>query len=661
MVSVASAGKYSITNAAAGGALAGMDILLDKGVGANFVAGQTFVVYVYGLYTQLGNAQLVVSDAGNGYTGPADTTYMVQVVTGSNTLTGAVLRITDSAGVDVIQTGVATTTDVAFPVGSYGLSMKFASTTPVVQVGLRAGDVYFINAVASAASKTIFDQVILDGPAVDTSLFDSLTTAIDVSFRLPYTGEVKSTDASDGEAWTAAADGITTEVGVALNVAARSVGHQWVNFLDGVGSLFPSFRSLVPPAYGEDRITVSSDSDISANVGPVDIDNELAFGADAAFNGAQGRTIYLLRTKVASTKDVYAIVLLTEDSEAKRAGVAHVVAMSTETKRKFRRLYVGTDSPGSYPVLQKQADGSAFTCTITALGARNVLVQAPTAKFSLLGLVAGDRFLLPGSDAEYAVQSVISDTELQLVSGPVAPVAPAVPFEVWKADTADSQVSYIQNASKALGNRRAVNVWVENGTRYINGVLTTIPSRFIAAEVAGLRTAVLPQQGLTHTEIQSITSSPSMYLRYNDEQLDAIAAAGTFIITQDVDSGAVYIRHQLTTETDKVSLYYEDNIGVNLDNHAFATDDILAPYIGKKNVTRRTITEIRNKLTDLFTASTQTDLDVDIGPALVSFDPVYVAVDPIMKDRIITKTKLFFPLPVNQVAETLEASVATNL
>mgnify|MGYP001557956192 CR=1 FL=1 len=52
-----------------------------------------------------------------------------------------------------------------------------------------------------------------------------------------------------------------------------------------------------------------------------------------------------------------------------------------------------------------------------------------------------------------------------------------------------------------------------------------------------------------------------MYLKYRQTDLDNIAAHGTFIITQSSNTGAVFIRHQLTTETSKGSLYYEDNAG----------------------------------------------------------------------------------------------------
>ena len=60
---------------------------------------------------------------------------------------------------------------------------------------------------------------------------------------------------------------------------------------------------------------------------------------------------------------------------------------------------------------------------------------------------------------------------------------------------------------------------------------------FIAAEMAGLRSAVQPQQGLTHTEVRFVGTAPSMYTKFTENNLDDIAASGTWIVTQEYEDG----------------------------------------------------------------------------------------------------------------------------
>jgi hypothetical protein len=210
-------------------------------------------------------------------------------------------------------------------------------------------------------------------------------------------------------------------------------------------------------------------------------------------------------------------------------------------------------------------------------------------------------------------------------------------------------------------------VWTETGTIVSedanSGVeeVIVVPNKFLAAEIAGLRTAVLPQQGLTRTEIQTVTNAPAMHTQYTPELLDEIASSGTFIITQEIEHGPMYIRHQLTTRMDKGSLYYEDSVGVNLDNISFHIDDYLETFIGKFNVTRETIAMIHDGVETILDGFTKADIKTSIGPALIGYEDLVVKAHDIYKDRILVDATLFMPLPLNNIIATLRATVDVNL
>lgn len=666
-----SSGDFSITDAE----LAGLTVVLAH-ASADLEQGQVFTFKAYAAYERLAHSTHLISSGT--YTGTKDTNYIITVKTGTvgDTATGAVLSITDSAGVDTPKE-ITITDSTDFTLGTFGVSLKIDLTgaTEVAQAGLRAGDVYSIACTAATTHTSNFDRAILSGPAVDTTTFVNAATAVRVQFRKEFTGVISSTDAADEEAWVATEEDVAMGAGLALYVAERSTGYKWVDYADNVGKVYLSYRALVPAPSSEDKVIIDSVTDITDELGTIDMDNELAFGANEMLSGSQGKRIFALRTagttltdftnalkKIESTDGVYALCPLTTSLEIQQAVSSHCDSMSAKTKKNFRRCYVGTDSPGEYAVLTEKSDSTSYTATISDYGGSNVLLTtADEVDFETLGLETGDLVKLTTSGTTYEIASVLSSQEIILKTGPNAPVSPAAPFQLWRANTASSQIDYIQQRSLALGSRRAVNVWTERGTRLLNDVSTVIPNRFVACEIAGLRCSILPQQGLTYTEIKSVTDAASMYVKYNDADLDQIAAAGTFIITQEAESGAVYIRHQLTTKSSGGSLYYEDSVGVNLDNISFKVKDKMRGYIGKKNVTPKTILEAKTDVISTLTEETLVPPNASYSPALNGYTDLSVKANATLKDRIEIYARLLMPLPLNNMDVVLEADVDLSL
>ena len=200
-------------------------------------------------------------------------------------------------------------------------------------------------------------------------------------------------------------------------------------------------------------------------------------------------------------------------------------------------------------------------------------------------------------------------------------------------------------------------VWVDSPTILdVTGTIYMVtPGWNVCAEIAGLRSALLPQQGLTYTQLQhSVVAAPNMYTVYQDTDLDLAASMGVMIVTQELAGGPIFIRHQLTTDVNDGSLYYEDSVGVNFDNIAYTMKAIIQPYIGQRNATPAVVEELDVRIKTTLDAFKLAPAGFqEIGPAILGWDNLTVAIDQTFRDRIITGATVQMPLPLNIVDATL--------
>lgn len=615
------------------------------------------------------------------YTGTIDTTYVVQVTQGTTggTAAGAEVKIYDTAHLEEMQEDVVVAEDTAISLGAYGLTITFnldpATTAP--QDGLRAGDIYFVTASAAKESTTTFDKVVLDGPVVDPATFISTANPLGASFHLYHTGVVAS-DASPsgaaGSAWTAGSGGVAVASALSLFVVDRDAPYKWVGYDDAVGLLYPSYRALVPVGVNEGRVMVRNDAQNAAANGAIAIENDLAFGTSEALRGAAGRAVYSLNTggttaahytaalkKLEATDEIYTLAALVDSAEGRAAVQQHVLEMSAPDRKMFRKVYFGIDSPGVYQVLATQTNGTPYTATVTDYGGANVLVtlQTPTdgLDFDSVNFAPGDLFRVGTTGIDYVIDSQISATELLLVSGPSLPIAPAAPFTIWAADTVENQKIFLRGIANSLDQRRCTAAWYEDGTRTLNGVPTLIPAKFAAAEVAGIRSAVPAQSGLTRTTVTAITNAPAMYNKFSTDDLNDIASEGIMIIVQSAENGAVYIRHQLTTEADNGLLYYEDNVTMIVDFLSFQFKDAMDSMIGRVNVTEETMANLFARSVDILDNAKKAGVRSLYGPLIVDYNGLVVERDANLRDRINIRVNISVPIPLN----TLNLSLQTYI
>ena len=277
------------------------------------------------------------------------------------------------------------------------------------------------------------------------------------------------------------------------------------------------------------------------------------------------------------------------------------------------------------------------------------LVTVADANLQTLGLRVGGYFQTATDADPVKIAAILSTTEFLLEAAAGANSGSA--GVLTSGDTVASQKLWLRNLANSYDNRRVALVWSE----------ANVHARFIGAEVAGLRSALPSHLGLTRTQVATASSAPAMHYRYSDDDLDEIAAAGVFIVTQDVDGGPLYIRHQLTTKTDAGSLYYEDSVGTNMDFRSFELDDLIEPHLGVRNVTPQLISRLRIDWEDSLNRNLANRYGDDAGPELIAWRDMVVEAHPTLRDRIKFYVVLEFPVPFNNAEAVLSGETALNL
>jgi hypothetical protein len=582
----------------------------------------------------------------------------------------------DTSGEESAQTGITVTAGLtAVTIGTSGLSVVIGESA------LCTGTRFYVDGVTASTSSTLFNGVKLSGPILDLATYTNAKFTLEI-FQ-PYSGVINNTNAASGSAVTATAltAGYASALGLPASATKRSttVGNR-SPFADGIGKVFLSYKAAVIPGPIEGPIAVSTADGMAALVGEPHVENWLGRGVFEAFSGSQSLKVYALRTlddtvgsfadalrKIRSTDIYYALAVMSDNIDVKQLVITHVEEMSNKFTKNFRRCYVGTDSPGQYLQWGVLASGGYRQASVNS----QVLTIKQSHRVNGLFVDAdlGSLIYLPElGSSPYAITRVVSSYEVKINCLMTDTVTDSA-FTMQRSDTSANVVRFLQETAATLSSRRCVNVWSDRPTYMSVAGAEMLPAKFIAAEIAGLRCALLPQQGLTMTEITSVTAAPAMYTRFTPDQLDAISAAGNMVVTQEAEGGDIFIRHQLTTSTTEGALAYEDNVGVIVDAFSYQVKDTFRGYIGKRNATQNTIEEIRHKLVGLGTVATKIDLrDADIGPMVIRFfdeegveGSATVRIDGVLADHILTYIRLRVPLPLNGIDHYIDVETSVDL
>lgn len=574
--------------------------------------------------------------------------------------------ITDTEGIITAVTGVASSANKLENValGTSGLTITATLTAPEI------GAYIAIPCTAASVSSTKFNGIRLTNVAapVDTAAkIDCHITGVYKEFSGEIIGWTQTV--VDG---TYANDDPTLQL---EGTPALMLDGKAYKFANNFGQIYPSFRVMIQPQDTEDKYTITSIADIQKYFGTIAVENDLAYACYCALEGSAGRQLYALRVadatpaaytaalnKVETDSSTYNFCVLSQDREIIKAATEYVTKRSEPDFKRWCRVLVGVDSPGAYVVAAKDNEGNAIKADI------GLIVNSKTEATHVLQLVTGThldlldlRFnggktqLFPGDQIENALTGQkwtiveVKNASTVTIKGGPATNTKALPIRVWKADTAINAGEFVAAMAEGLNMRRCSLVWSDKAVKEIDGKITVMPNKYLAATIAGIGSAVVPQAPITHTEITTVDSAVRMYTKYTQKDLDNIAKDGVLIVTQDAKGLPCYIRHQLTTETDKGVMYYEESCTRNLDNISYAIVDVLEKFIGRANVTPSALAAVKRDTIMTLNAFTEDSPSDLIGPSLIRWDNLSVKQDATFKDRVIVKVDLFLPLPLNNI------------
>jgi hypothetical protein len=598
------------------------------------------------------------------YTLPEDTTIILTVTSIKEGVCG--YTITDTEG---LMTAVSGVTDSSGKLTSVALGTSGVSITTTLTAA-KIGAYIAIPCTAATVSSTKFNGIRLTNVAAPVDITANTECSIAGAYKT-FSGELTG--------WTQ-----TVIAGTHANdnpdlkldgTPALMLDGKAYPFANNFGQIYPSFRVMIQPQDTEDKYTITSIADIQKYFGTIAVENDLAYACYCALEGSAGRQLYALRVtdstpaaytaalnKVETDASTYNFCVLSQDREIIKAATDYVTKRSEPDFKRWCRVLVGVDTPGAYIVAAKDEAGVALKADIGLIvnsktEATHVLQLATGMHLDLLDLKfnGGKTQLFPGDQVENAltgqkwtIVEVKNATTVTLKGGP-ATNTKALPIRIWKADTAINAGEYVAALAEGLNMRRCSLVWSDKAIKDIDGKLTVMPNKYLAATVAGIGSAVVPQAPITHTEITTIDSAVRMYTKYTQKDLDNIAKDGVLIITQDAKNLPCYIRHQLTTETDKGVMYYEESCTRNLDNISYAVTDILEKYIGRANVTPSALRAIKVDMISVLNSFMDDSPSDLIGPSLINWDKLSVKQDKVFKDRVIVNVDLYLPLPLNNI------------
>lgn len=605
------------------------------------------------------------------YTGTTDITYKVLIerggpfYTGSNAATCARAKITSNDVDSSVTVNIAD--DTNFDVGTLGVQLKIVDNTEE----LSTGDVFYIPVTAATVAqvRTIELEDNLNTDQLDGGA--SLTMKLQLPEALVEIPRIRSL--ADGTFnW------VPDEEDVTINSAITTTNDSIVNGDDLVAlpikaaSIFVEHRDLQVSS-SVSIGSVTSTSDVEAKLGTIHPDNELAQGVyNAVLNSANVVVYYgavptddlsgynkILELAKKNNK-YYSLVPLTYDATIHDAIVGHVNAMSTAAQAKWRIAWLAKEIAETELVYDLKTNGTAWLGTVsddpTAGGTQYTLVTIAGAQFITDGVRPGDELLYDFhlgalGEIEYStveIAEVRTQTTLEVVTAFDAAISSSIKMQIRRNYTADEQAA---NAAAVIGsydNRRVRVVFPDEvlaGSIVENGYQ-------LAAALAGLRSGVVPHQGLTNIEILGFTDLPKVINGFTEEQLNVIAEEGAWIVTQNALGATPYTRHQLTTDESGLN-FSEDSITTNVDSISYALQAALAPFIGVYNVNAGNVLAIRAAIDAVLSFRMTNTFNARAGNQLNGYTIKKVAQNADFKDRIDVEVELQVPSPINVVKLTL--------
>lgn len=644
----------------------------------DLIAGQRFQVQV----SQAFDAPVATS--GGTYDGTKDTTYIIDVERGGfyDADLPPRIKVTTTSGIDISGPTEVTAAAAAVAVGTKNVTVEFSET------GLRKGDRYYILATAESAGamKTIelghnLSTDIADGTDVDLSLFIKKPllqvaqnrvgfaplqnwTVNDANTQITINSGIVAYD----ETWT---DGGEPQPLDVYSEASKHYGVLYIEYRAWLEDLCEDIGTIRDVGTLNDQIS-----------GALHPDNPLKWGVFKALENSGGTEVKFTAVcepdsveswagcleKILGTNEVYGLVPLTRNRTVLDLYAAHVKAQSSPEQAMWRVLWTSLEGVPEIPVISAGSSVPGHVAATTTDGEVCLAVveddsESDGTQYTIVRVTSGNgafltndvrsldvvRLLYTGdgfgnySYSEYVVDEVISEDEVRLLTGPDAPVTVPAKIEIWRNMSATAEAAEIAANAGSWGDRRIRAVWPD--TLEASGTL--MEGYHLCAALAGLRSGVLPHQGMTKLEVVGFTDLPRTIDKFNRAQLDSMAVAGTWIVTQDRATGKIYSRHAVTTASYDDLNAREEMVTANVDSISFRIKDHFEPFIGVTNVTPSNEARLKLELGKIIRKLQTEGYSTELGGQLIDATIVEFGPHSIHQDRYLMVLDAQIPYPFN--------------
>lgn len=647
----------------------------------DLIAGQRWQVTVNQGFTK------PLIDAAGTFDSLNDTTYILEVTRGGLFTSDNLPQVSVSTtnGIDLGYPKNVSGLGVDIDCGTLGVTFQFQNNGAN---GLRKGDRYYIECTGTktGAMNTIeltnnLSQDIPSGSEVDLTLF----------IRKPL---LQITQNREGFAPLTNWD--VSETQITVNDGIVAYDETWTD--NGVpqpldvyseeskdyGILFVEYRAW-RQELANDVNTIRDSGDLNDMIsGAIHPDNPLKWGVFKALENSNGSEVKFTAvgnpTEVESwvevleqlvgRDDVYGLVPLTRNRTVLDLYAAHVKDQSAPEQGLWRVLWTALAGVPEIPVVSAGSSVPGHTEATTKDGevALAVIEDDPlsdntqytilrcttdNANFVSNEVRPGDivRTLYVGDGfgnyvySEFVIDEVQSEEQVRLLAGPAGPVNVAAKFEVWRNLTPTAEAAEIAKDAGSWGDRRIRAVWPDK----VEASGTVMEGYFMCCSLAGLRSGVLPHQGLTRLEIVGYTDVPRTIDKFNRAQLDAMAYAGAWIVTQDRFSGKIFTRHAVTTGEYVNINQREEMLTSNVDSISYRFKDYFEPYIGITNVTPSMQHRLELEVGKLINVLQTEAFTEELGGQLIDATIIRLAPHIYLKDRFVLVLDCQVPYPFNNM------------
>lgn len=641
------------------------------------VTGQKWRVVVEQEFTKV-----EATSGGDGYDGDKNDVYIVECTKGGlfdeSSPTGfPEITVRTVKGLDYSGPTEVVDHNVAVAIGSHGVTVTFhGADAGDPAPGLRKGDKWYISAESSQA-----------GPVRRLILRDDLpleiASASDIELRLFIKDNIQVSENRIGFAPLKNYAQEATQICVHEGIVAYHP--EWTD--NGVeqpldvrgGTLYVEYREWLSDLTDEVN-SVQSVAELDKIAGQLHPDNPLKWGVYKALSNSNGTVVKYTAVleptdldswvqvleRIKGRDDMYNLVPLTFDVRVHNLYAAHIGGESNEYANNWKAGFFALQAVTSKLLV---GEGAAITGVAGLTMPEPVLAtlsddpNATNTQYTLLQVPAGSGYFVtnevqPGDLVrylytvdgfgeeqyqEFVVDAVLSENSLLLYSGADAPVSIAQRVEVHHNLNRNEIADDVAVRAGAFSNRRVAAVWPDQ----VGEAGTLMAGYYLAAALAGLASGVVPQQGLTNVEVAGFDDFTRSYKYFNETQLNRMAEAGVWIVTEDRD-GTPHTRHALTTDNLDLNRR-EEMIRRNVDSISYLFLRRLRPYIGRTNATPTMVRKLEyvvTKILDFFKTNGNT---IELGSQLIDGTIRILRIHPLLRDRIEIVLDLVVPAPLNNI------------